>query len=79
MNPEYSEKALPLEAQLRLRQIELQLDKLNETQLRQCAKAAWEGWMLERYRVKGALINAGIDLTVRAKGFTPYEVCRIDG
>ena len=79
MNPECAGKSLPLEAQLRLRQIELQLDRLNENQLRQCVKAAWEGWMLERYRVKSTLDEAGISLTIRASGFTPFEVCRIDG
>ena len=70
---------LPLEAQLRLRQVELQLEKLNAEQLRDCALAAWGGWMLERYRIKSSLEFAGIDLQVRATGYTPFEVCKIDG
>jgi hypothetical protein len=73
------DRRLPLEAQLRLRQVELQLEKLNEDQLRQCALAAWDGWLSERHRVKSSLEFAGIDLQVRATGYTPFEICKIHG
>jgi hypothetical protein len=79
MDPPTLDRRLPLEAQARLRQVELQLQQLDEAQLRECALAAWSGWLLERYRVKTSLECAGIDLMVRSTGYTPFEVCNISG
>jgi hypothetical protein len=73
------ENRFPLEAQLRLRQVELQAEQLNAEQLRDCVVAAWGGWLLERHRVSRALECAGIDLQIKASGYTPFEVCGIDG
>lgn len=79
MDPPNFDRRLPLEAQARLRQVELQLSQLNEEQLRECALATWSGWLLERYRVRTSLEGAGIDLMVRSTGYTPFEVCNIHG
>jgi len=79
MDSACTDRRLPLEAQLRLRQIELQVEQLNAEQLRDCVVAAWGGWLLERHQVRLALDSAGIDLLIKATGYTPFEVCRIDG
>jgi hypothetical protein len=79
MDSACTDRRLPLEAQLRLRQIELQVEQLNAEQLRDCVVAAWGGWLLERHQVRCALDSAGIDLLIKATGYTPFEVCRIDG
>jgi hypothetical protein len=74
-----TDRRLPLEAQLRLRQIELQAEQLDIEQLRECLIAAWGGWLLERHQVRRSLEYAGIDLAIKATGYTPFEVCQIDG
>ena len=79
MDSACTDRRLPLEAQLRLRQIELQVEQLNAEQLRDCVVAAWGGWLLERHQVRLALDSAGIDLLIKATGYTPFEICRIDG
>jgi hypothetical protein len=69
---------LPLESQLRLRQVELQAENLNAAQLRECLLAAWSGWLLERHLVNRAIETVGVQVDMRVRGYTPAEVCQLE-
>jgi hypothetical protein len=75
MKPPEFNKRLALEAQFKLRQIELESSELDSEQLRHCLLAAWTGWMLERQQVNEALSTIGVEIDVRLRGFTPAELC----
>lgn len=77
MDSACTDRRLPLEAQLRLRQIELQVEQLDAEQLRDCVVGAWAGWLLERHQVQRALEGVGVEMMIRATGYTPFEICRI--
>jgi hypothetical protein len=70
---------LPLEAQAKLRQVELQAAHLNDEQLRESLLAAWHGWQLERTLLMRAFASLGAEVQLNVRGYTPFEVAGIDG
>jgi hypothetical protein len=74
-----TDNRLPLEAQARLRQIELQAAQLNDQQLRESLLAAWHGWQLERTLLLRAIASLGAEVQMNVRGYTPFEVAGLDG
>lgn len=74
------DELLPATAQLLLRSVELQLEDLDEEQLRHVLMATWRGWLVEREVVRQHLEVMDIHLEVAyPEGFLPYEVLLSDG
>lgn len=69
---------LPLQSQLKLRQVELQSEHLDAEQLRDCLLAAWSGWLLERHLTNCAIETVGVQIDLRVRGYTPAEVCGLE-
>ena len=74
------DELLPATAQLLLRSVELQLEDLDEEQLRHVLMATWRGWLVEREVVRQHLEVMDIHLEVAyPEGFLPHEVLLSDG
>ena len=65
---------IPLEAQLKLRVVEMQSEQLDAEQLRECLLAAWSGWLLERHLINRVLDSCEISVDLKVKGYTPAEL-----
>jgi hypothetical protein len=65
---------LPLEAQLRLRQVEDQAKTLNRDELQACLIATHYGWQVERQRLLELLADHGIEVLIRHQGYLPHEL-----
>ena len=74
MKPAGAATQLPLEFQLRLRQVELESQHLDAEQLRICLLAAWSGWLLERHLVNSAIETVGVHIDLKVGGYTPGEI-----
>lgn len=74
------DELLPPTAQLLLRSVELQIDELDEEELRHVLMATWRGWLVEREVVRQHLEAMDIQLEVAyPEGFLPFDVLLNDG
>lgn len=74
MNANAHHNRLPLEAQLRLKQVELQSQQLQADELRACLIATHYGWLSERQRLLQLMADHGIDVFIRHSGYLPDEL-----